>query len=505
MTVIGELAVNAVVRTEEVERGVRTFRAELGKMDGIAKGVGGTLVALGTTAAILGYRLVAAEGEIADAIATTAQKLDLGIERLSQYRYAASVTANMLDGALDAALVRMNTNVSLAEHGMGKAQSSLAELHLNAQKLAGVNTDQRLGLIAEALARVERSSDRIRLAEKIFGTGDMALVLERGRAGLEALALESDNVGATFDELANRKLAAADDALHRMGKSIDGAKHALGGLLAPAVTTVADGITDFVAGFRQLPGVISEADLKLRIHNRTVEDQAAVRKRVNDQIAAARRAEGLRAGAALQATNARENQELQQDIASLRSQVEAARSGNETFGMSELETAKFNRANHMVDRGLNDQLIKELETRHELEETRARGIAAQEREQQLQERAKGIIEANRTPLEMLKEDLAEIAALQNAGKLTEDQALRAAETARQGFRSGVASGGQRAPLGALKFGSSEAFRAIRESQNQDRNKVPEQQLKELQEGNKLAQQVIDQLEAMKTAGIADWS
>jgi hypothetical protein len=158
---------------------------------------------------------------------------------------------------------------------------------------------------------------------------------------------------------------------------------------------------------------------------------------------------------------------------------------------------------------LRRALVDQLQLLDRLNAERERGIAAQEREQRLQERAASIVEQQRTPLQRLKDELAELRELWKAGKLDPTQFGRAvgeAERRHQADAGTVTPTPQRAPLGILKFGSSEAHRAIRESQNQDRNKTPEKQLKALEEANKLARETLEVIKAGRSsADVADWS
>ena len=174
--------------------------------------------------------------------------------------------------------------------------------------------------------------------------------------------------------------------------------------------------------------------------------------------------------------------------------------------MNDVDRAKWEQQHTSVDKSLHGELIKELEIRQRLEETQQAAAAAAERENQARDRAAAIIQQNLTPLEELTQRLAEIEELQAAGKLSADQAIRAAQNARQGYAGSVSTGSSssRSPLAAVGFGSSEAMRAIAESRNQDRSKIPEAQLKELKEGNDLTQKLLDKLDDLKLADVATW-
>lgn len=494
MTVIGELAVNAVVRTEGVSKGTKTFSREMEEAvkftagwDTALRTVEGTLVGLAATA----VHIAVAQTHVAQATSRVTEKLELSVEQLSRYRYAANAAADMTDDQLDGAIERMSVNVDAAAHGLGKAGKALAELGLDAKFLAGLDTDRQMAMLADALARVDKTS-RIRLSERIFGDGNIALMMQRGADGLAELGRESDAAGATLGTLANQKLDDAGNAIDKMRKSVAGAAHELGGLLAPAIAEVADFVGTSAAGFKKFAPAMTEAELTAKFLGERLERERAIVARVNTEWERRARVIGQARGAAIQAASDKNYEEDVRDRGALQSQIDAARRGNETFGKSDLEVARLDRAEHMVDRGMNDALIRELEIREKLEDEKKKAAEAQDRENKLNERAASIIEDNLTPLEELQTKLREINALHAAGKLTNDQAIRAAQAAQSGFAGdvGEATATARAPLAAVGFGTSEAQRAIAESRNQNKDKIPEKQLAKLEEGNKLTQELI---------------
>ena len=91
-----------------------------------------------------------------------------------------------------------------------------------------------------------------------------------------------------------------------------------------------------------------------------------------------------------------------------------------------------------------------------------------------------------------------------AGKLTDEQASAAAERLGKDFdkQNQPDKADRRGVNVALKFGSSEAIKAIRDSRDQD---VPKKQLVELQKGNALAQEMIGAIQGPKIFQVVDVS
>jgi len=505
MTVIGALAVNAVVRTGGLARGTQTFRTEVGSLTSFALGAGPAIAALGVAGAYAAARLVASQGAIADSLDLASRRIGTNVEDLSRYQYAAQLASDVTGDALSSALQRMNTNVGMAEQGLGKARKSLNELGLSASYLMSVDLDSRMGLIADAIAGVSDTAARTRLTEKIFGTGELVTMLDKGRAGLRALADESDRTGSTISELANEKLAAADNSIDVMSKSVAGAKHALAGLFAPALKTVADELTINIAHLRGINPFMK--------HNVTLAElQAAAHERLANKLQLAKDRQvalGKAQTEARMAAARREYEELQSERAGLSSQIDQTRIGNQTFGMSDVERAKDDRAHRVVDKALQDELIRELEIREKLEKTHERSIIAKERDQALQERAAQLIKAQITPLERYQSQLDEITRLVESGKLDPTQAARSVGLASRDYKAGLDSGAapeQQRSNALVKFGSADAYRAIRESRAADRpKKIEERMLKETERGNKLAERTIAAIAKISVGKVANWN
>lgn len=504
MTTIAELSVAAVVRTEGATKGAREFKNEVRGMSSTALAASAGVAALGTAAVTAGYMiysLVEGQGKVADALDHTSQKTGVAVENLSRYRYGAKLAADVTAGGLDAALERMNTNTGLAARGLGKAGKAIEELHLNAKQLSTLDTDTRLGVIADAIKHVSSAADQTRLTEKIFGDGNLMVWLKDGAAGLNKLSQECDLAGATLGTLANKKLADADDSLDRMHESLGGAKHALASVFAPAVKMVADELTETIALMKDAHYIEHAQEEAWKREAAAVTAAAAARKKYNE-------VKWAKGGSAANTVDLsyrkRELEQMANDRKGLQEKILDTRTGNRTFGMSDLEVAKDHLAHAMTDKALEAQLIKELEIREKLTKAHDAAAAAKEKDNQLTERATSLVEENKTELEHLHDRLVDIQELHKAGKLTEDQAMRAAQNARDGFRPTDEAAPARHPaLAAIKFGSVEAVRAIHESKEAGEMKqLSVKQLKELEKANDLARETKNILQDV--VPVADW-
>src|SRR5262245_2037668 len=100
MTVIGEIAVNTVVIVDGAIKGARDFENTIEHMGHAAGPAAAAVLSIGTAAAFAGYELVKSQGEVAEHLSITTQKLDLSVEALSRYRFAGEQAAGMTGESL---------------------------------------------------------------------------------------------------------------------------------------------------------------------------------------------------------------------------------------------------------------------------------------------------------------------------------------------------------------------------------------------------------------------
>lgn len=211
-------------------------------------------------AAYVGFRALRVEMERMDAIGKTAQKLGLLPENLVGLQHAASL-AGIEQNKLDMALQRMTRRIAEAARGAGEAQGALAELRLDAARLAGVAPDVALLEIADAMAGVASQGDRVRLAFKLFDAEgvDLVRMMEGGSASIRAAMADAEQLGLTFSKFDHAQIAAANDAMTRLGLSTGILKRTLAIELAPVLSVVANQMTEwFTSGGRQAAGFSSE-------------------------------------------------------------------------------------------------------------------------------------------------------------------------------------------------------------------------------------------------------
>lgn len=240
MTTLANLVVKLRGDTSDLDSKVRSAGGTIRRFAGQALALAG--------GAGLGA-LVSRSLQSADEIGKLSQRIGASTEFMSEMRHVAELSGVSFRTFATSAQ-RLTRRISeVADTGKGVAQDALAELGLEAEKLAGIPLDDQMTAVMHALAGVEDSGRRARLAMKLFDTEGVALVqtLAGGVEGLEAMRQEARDLGLSLGTDATDGAAAALDAITRLRGSISGAGLSLSTELAPIITKVADLITNVLA------------------------------------------------------------------------------------------------------------------------------------------------------------------------------------------------------------------------------------------------------------------
>jgi hypothetical protein len=178
-----------------------------------------------------------------DELAKTADKLGVTTTALAGLRHAAELTG-VSTGTMDMAMQRFTRRAAEAAQGTGEAKGALQELGINAEDLVKLPLDQQMSVVADSMAGVEKQSDKVRLAMKLFDSEGVALVntLGGGSAALEQMTAEAEQLGITLSRTDTAQMEAANDSLTRLKAVFTGLTNQLSLAFAPIITFVADGL-----------------------------------------------------------------------------------------------------------------------------------------------------------------------------------------------------------------------------------------------------------------------
>lgn len=197
---------------------------------------------LGTVGAAGFGALIKSSINAGDELAKTADKLGVTTTALAGLRHAAELTG-VSTGTMDMAMQRFTRRAAEAAQGAGEAKSALQELGINAEDLVKLPLDQQMSVVADSMAGVEKQSDKVRLAMKLFDSEGVALVntLAGGSEALEKMTSEAEQLGITLSRTDTAQMEAANDSLTRLKAVFTGLTNQLGIAFAPIITFVADG------------------------------------------------------------------------------------------------------------------------------------------------------------------------------------------------------------------------------------------------------------------------
>lgn len=223
MADVGSIAVNLTARTARFERKMRAAIGLISRVGFVATSVAGGGLGYLTSQS---FRLVDAQTKAAEKLGTTQAKM-------AGFTHAAGL-AGIQSTKLETAFQRMVRRVSEAGQGTGEARGAIRELGLDAKALGNQLPAQQFETIIGALSRVERQSDRVRLAFKLFDTEGVDLVRLISQ-DLNAAADEAEKFGLTVNRIDAAKIEAANDATFRLRQFMRGIANTIAIQVAPFV------------------------------------------------------------------------------------------------------------------------------------------------------------------------------------------------------------------------------------------------------------------------------
>lgn len=239
-------------------------RRQKKSIQGIARG----FKALGAAVAGVQFgKLVSGAVNAADNLAKVNQRLGISVEALSELNFAAEQSGVNLR-TLELGLQRLQRRVAEAAQGTGEAKAAIAELGIDAARLARLPLDQQFEIVGEALSRVGTEADRTRLAVKLFDSEGLALLqtLEGGQDAVRAFREQARQLGAVITTESAEAAADLKDRLNELSAAFRGLSNAI------LQSGVVEGLTQFLNLSREIIGGVDEYDKLLRRQAKLLDD-----------------------------------------------------------------------------------------------------------------------------------------------------------------------------------------------------------------------------------------
>jgi len=162
------------------------------------------------------------------------------VEQLSFLDYAAKQSGTSIE-SLNTTFSKYSKAISGAVLGTNKdAAASFRRLGLDAQELAKVSFADQLGMVGDALAKIQNPLERATLGQTLFGKTfkeNASLILE-GSAGLKTLANDFDKLGGVITKEQADKFDALNDSFGNLALSSKNLAKSMITDLAPALTDI---------------------------------------------------------------------------------------------------------------------------------------------------------------------------------------------------------------------------------------------------------------------------
>jgi len=222
------------------------------------RGIAGTVLSLKTgligLAGIGGFGLLIKSSlQSIDTLGKTASKLGVTTKELGALRYAAEISGVEIR-TVDMATQRFTRRLAEAANGTGEAKGALKELNIDANELSKLPWQEQMLQLSDAFGNVKNSSDKVRLAFKLFDSEGVAFVniLKLGSEELGNLFKEADDLGILLSGSAVQGIEKANDAVLKLSKLFKGITDQTVAALAPALeylaTILKDKILDTIKG-----------------------------------------------------------------------------------------------------------------------------------------------------------------------------------------------------------------------------------------------------------------
>ncbi len=249
---------------DEVVRALGKIRAaseKAGKSAGKGKGFGllnealedmkGLLPQLGIAAAVAGLGALAKRAvDTADKIGKLSAKTGVSAQAISVFNVAGK-TADATFEQLSGGLVKFNKTMGDLDRGSKDAGEAVRLLFGNSKALEGLNSEQRLLKVVDAIGRMEAGYKKARAAQDFFGKSGadlIPLMNELADGGFERAAEKARKLGLIIDEDLAEAAQRANDNMQDLKLAAEGAATQFAAGLAPAVADASKALLEATTG-----------------------------------------------------------------------------------------------------------------------------------------------------------------------------------------------------------------------------------------------------------------
>jgi hypothetical protein len=215
------------------------------KMVGFGKKVVGAFA--GFVAAKASMDKLSNSFERLDRLGKLSERLQMDPGTLRGLELAATQMGMSFEG-VEKGVQRMARTIGEARQGITTGTTALKDIGMAAEDFDGKTIEDQFLIIADKIAAIEDPTRQAAVAFRIFGRQgqEMLNLLNQGSEGIKAFADEAERLGGPLSDEDLNVIEEANDAMDRLGKAFSGIFDQIAVRLAPALTMIADLMTELL-------------------------------------------------------------------------------------------------------------------------------------------------------------------------------------------------------------------------------------------------------------------
>ena len=233
-----KLSADSAELTKELNKTKRHARTWSDDVARYAKYGAAGFAAVAGAAALAAKSIYDSQAPIIDRFGKLSDSVDISVERLQSYRYAAGL-AGISTQQLDSSVSKFNRRLGKAAEGGGAAAKAFKQLGIDAKELSSKGTDAAFNEVLDKLNQIEDRAVANGIAFDLFGQSATDIM----RLSSEAINQASQEM-AGFNGLISRvdaaKIEAANDAMYRVDQATEAVSRRLAVDMAPLLQATSE-------------------------------------------------------------------------------------------------------------------------------------------------------------------------------------------------------------------------------------------------------------------------
>lgn len=224
---------------KRVKGSLKNFSKDIGR---VTLSVGKYAAAMSAAGAVVAGAFVRAQLDSIDALAKTADGLGITTQKLQALQHVGQLTGSTTE-EINKSLARMERRLGEVARIGGAGAVALEDLGLNIDDIIKMTPDKQLEALSTALVGVENQAVKASIANDIFGRSGLKmlkLMEELKDKGLTPAQRELEQLGFAMNRVDAAKVEAANDAMLRFQKAIQGVFARLTVHLAPILEGISN-------------------------------------------------------------------------------------------------------------------------------------------------------------------------------------------------------------------------------------------------------------------------